>query len=136
MDKLTSGKLAKLTNINVESIRFYERKKLLPKPLRSESGYRLYSQDDVHKIIFIKKAQQLGFTLKEIKDLLNLRIDEDNSCADVQELIGEKIEEIEFKIREMKKIKSALSGLNRLCSTNDLGHECPLLLELNKINFL
>lgn len=136
MDKLTSGKLAKLTNINVESIRFYERKNLLPKPLRSDSGYRLYSQDDVHRIIFIKKAQQLGFTLKEIKELLNLRIDENNSCADVQELIEEKILEIEFKIKEMKKIKSALIGLDRLCTSNDLGNGCPLLLELGKNYFL
>lgn len=131
MDKLTSGKLAKLANINVESIRFYERKGLLPKPSRSASGYRLYSQVDVKRIKFIKKSQELGFTLKEIKELLSLRVDENNTCADIQEIIIEKINEIESKITELKKIDKTLKEMQRLCSTNELEKECPFLNLLN-----
>lgn len=132
MEKLTSGKLAKMAGINIESIRFYERKGLLPKPKRSDSGYRLYAMDDVKRIQFIKNAQNLGFTLREIKDLLNLRIDEHNLCADVQKLIIEKINEIELKIKEMKKIDKTLKEMQKLCSTNELEKECPFLDILDK----
>ncbi len=133
MDKITSGKLAKLANVNIESIRFYERKGLMPKPMRSDSGYRLYSEDDVHRIKFIKKAQGLGFTLREIKDLLNLRIDDNTSCEDVQEIIVQKMNEIEIKIKEMKKINKTLKEMQNLCSTNKLERDCPFLDLLNKV---
>jgi len=132
MEKLTSGKLAKMAGINIESIRFYERKGLMPKPIRSDSGYRLYAIDDVKRIKFIKKAQKLGFTLKEINELLNLRIDEHNTCADVQMLIIKKTKEIELKIKEMKKIDKTLKEMQKLCSTNELEKECPFLDILNK----
>lgn len=133
MEKLTSGKLAKSANVNIESIRYYERKGLMPKPVRSDSGYRLYSENDVHRIKFIKKAQGLGFTLKEIKDLLDLRIDEENSCEDVQIIIAKKIDDIDNKIKELRKINNTLKGMQKLCSTNELESECPFLNLLNLI---
>ena len=88
MSGLTSGELAKQGGINLESIRFYEKQGLLPRAPRTRSGYRLFALDDVRRVRFIKRAQDLGFSLREIKELLALRLDRNTSCAGVRTVMS------------------------------------------------
>lgn len=78
---MTAGQLAKKANVKKETLRYYERRGLLNKPPRTDSGYRQYSQDAVSRIMFIKRAQKLGFSLKEISELLSLRVDKHTTCG-------------------------------------------------------
>ena len=132
MENLTVGKLAKKVGINLETIRYYENIKLMPKPKRTDSGYRIYFKNDLDRLKFIKKSQQLGFTLKEIKELLFLRVDEETTCNDLQKIAEHKIEEVNFKIKELNKIKKALKTLASQCHENGPKSECPILENLEK----
>lgn len=128
--ELTVGKLAKQAGVNLQTIRYYERRKLIPAPQRSSSGYRQYKFDMVRRVLFIKRAQELGFSLREIQELLNLRLTSRNTCSDVRQKAERKIEEIEKKIHSLKKMKGALSKLKAQCGelpeTKNM-MECPLL---------
>ena len=128
--ELTVGKLAKQAGVNLQTIRYYERRKLIPAPQRSSSGYRQYPSDMVRRIVFIKRAQELGFSLREIQELLNLRLTSTNKCSDVREKAEGKIDEIEKKIHSLKRMKLALSKLKVQCgdarSTKKM-MDCPLL---------
>lgn len=84
MESLTTGQLARKAHVNVETLHYYERRGLMPEPPRRESGYRQYSEGDVARIQFIKRAQDLRFSLKEIAELLSLRVDPHTTCADVK----------------------------------------------------
>ena len=84
MDRLTIGEVAEEANVNIETLRYYERRGIVPKPPRSVSNYRLYPEETVKRVLFIKSAQELGFTLKEIKQLLSLRASPRARCGDVQ----------------------------------------------------
>lgn len=101
---LTVSKVARAANVAVPTLRFYERARLLPKPARSAANYRVYSEDAVGRIRFIRRAQQLGFTLSEIRDILNLRVSGERSCAEVRELAEAKIAEIRARIRSLHTI--------------------------------
>jgi MerR family mercuric resistance operon transcriptional regulator len=116
MESLTIGRLAKEAKVNVETLRYYERRGLIPKPPLPRSGYRRYSQDIISRIHFIKRAQELGFTLKEISELLNLGVDPGTTCADVKKRAEIKIADIEGKIRTLESIKKALTRLVALCT--------------------
>lgn len=108
METVTIGQLARRAQVHVETVRYYERRGLLPQPIRQWSGYRQYSQDDVTRLRFIKHAQRLGFSLKEIAELLSLRVDPDTSCRDVKHRAEAKLADIEEKIRTLEQIKNAL----------------------------
>ena len=110
-------------------MRFYERVGLLPKPTRTASNYRLYPEEAVTRIRFIRRAQQLGFTLKEIKDLLELRVSRRTSCAQVRAHAESKMTDIEERIRSLRQMKRALTKLAHECETQSGGH-CPLLMHL------
>lgn len=127
MDTLTRGEVAKLSGIGAEAIRFYENEGLISKPKRSESGYRLYSHQDVKRIQFIKQAKELGFSLKEIQELLALRVTPKNSCHNVKELALHKIETIEDKIRNLHRVKRALKKLVQSCRGKGPTSDCPIL---------
>lgn len=131
MKSLTIGQLAKKAQVNVETIRYYERRGLLPEPPRRESGYRQYSESDLARIRFIKRAKELGFSLKEILELLSLRIDPKTTCADVKERAELKISDIEGKIRALQSMKRALTKLAALCRGRGPTSECPILEMLN-----
>ena len=133
--ELTVGKLAEFADVNVETIRFYERKGLMPKPLRKPSGYRLYSQDDVKRLQFIVHAKDLGFSLREIKELLELRIDAESSCDDVREQAETKIADIERKIADLQRIHEVLCQLAAACRVKDPTSECPILEALDQALF-
>ena len=127
MEIFTTKQLAEKAGVINETIRYYERKGLLPPPARSASGYRQYTNDDLKRMLFIKMAKEHGFTLKEIKELLDLRVSENSTCNDVREIAQHKIEIIEEKIRELKQIKKALTHLMDSCHLQDPADECPII---------
>src|SRR4051812_14945289 len=108
MKPLTIGTLAKASGVGVQTVRFYERKGLLPKPARRESGYREFSPEDATRIRFIKHAQELGFTLKEIRELFELNTRPRAGCADVKSRAELKLAEIEEKLGMLKKMRKSL----------------------------
>jgi MerR family mercuric resistance operon transcriptional regulator len=127
MKTLTIGRLAKKVNVNIETIRYYERRGLIPEPPRSESGYRHYSQDSVARIRFIIHAKELGFSLKEVSELLSLRVDRYNTCNDVKRMAEVKITDIEEKVRALLDMKNALMKLKAECNGRGPVGECPIL---------
>jgi len=129
---LTIGKLANAAGVGVETIRFYEREGLLPKPPRKRSGYRQYPPDAVARVLFIRRAKELGFTLKEITELLELRIDPDKSCADVRALAKAKIVDVEEKMADLARIRAALEKLAKACRGKGPTSECPILDAIEK----
>ena len=132
MASLTIGQLAKRAEVGVETVRFYERKALLAEPDRRPSGYRQYGEEVVHRLRFIKRAKELGFTLNEIKELLSLRIDPSTTCADVKNQAEEKIGDIQAKIRTLQRMKKALVKVTKACSGRGGTSECPILEALDK----
>ena len=133
MGNLTIGQLARQAEVNVETVRYYERRGLIPEPPRRSSGYRQYSKDFVLRIRFIKRAQELGFSLKEIKELLVLRVGSETACDDVRKQAKLKITDIEAKIQILQRMKQTLDGLVRACEVNELTSECPILKALDEM---
>lgn len=127
MESLTIGRLAKQAGVNVETIRFYEREGLVKTPARSAAGYRQYSTDAVRRIQFIRRAKDLGFTLKEIAGLLALQAKPGVTCADVRERAQHKIEDIRGRIDTLKRMHAALEKLVNECSGRGPITECPIL---------
>jgi MerR family mercuric resistance operon transcriptional regulator len=126
-ETLTIGKLAQFSNVNVETIRFYERKGILKQPVK-QGSFRKYPKDYITRIRFIKRSQELGFTLNETKEFLDLKIKNQAKCDDVLLKTEHKIEEIEKKIKDLKKMKKSLLSLADCCV--DRGQplsECPIL---------
>ena len=123
----TIGQVAKLSSVGVETVRFYERKGLITEPPRKESGYRQYPQDAIRRIQFIRSAKELGFSLKEISELLSLRVEPGASCADVRKKAVDKISDVKMKIGKLKKIKIALTALASICNGRGPTSECPIL---------
>src|SRR6266704_6483852 len=115
VDGLSRGELAKQGHVNFETIRFYEQEGLLPKPPRTDSGYRQYPAA-VRQLQFIKRGKELGFSLQEIRELLDLRVKPSGSCADVCRKAQAKIDDVEEKIRHLRKIRKALAGITATCS--------------------
>jgi Hg(II)-responsive transcriptional regulator len=134
---MASYKISQIANeagVNVETLRYYERIKIMPPPERKKSGYRVYSKQDLKRLFFIKRTKELGFTLNEIKELLELRINPESTCGDVLAKATEKMVAIDQKIRELKQIKQALSVLAASCSGKGPSGECPILDALEQEN--
>jgi Hg(II)-responsive transcriptional regulator len=131
MNRLTIGNLANQANVNVETIRYYERRRLLPEPPRTRAGYRLYHTDTVRLIRFIKHAQELGFSLNEIKELLALRATPGASSADVRKRAEAKLNHIEEKLRVLQEMKNTLMQITKTCPGRGLIGECPILQSLD-----
>jgi MerR family mercuric resistance operon transcriptional regulator len=132
MKPLSIGQVAQQAGIGVETVRFYERQGLLEEPARKESGYRQYQEDVVARLRFIKRAKELGFSLKEIKELLALRVDPDTTCAEVKGRALAKIADVEEKIQDLQRIKRALTKLTAVCRGSGPTSECPILDALNE----
>ncbi len=135
MDFMSRSQLAQAVGVNIETLRYYERRGLIPEPKRRASGYRLYSPDYVKRIHFIQKAKTLGFTLEEIKALLQLRVAGDTTCDQVREKAERKTAEIERKISELQKMQSALKNLASSCRGGGPSGDCPFLDALESENF-
>ena len=127
---LSIGKLARQARVNVQTIRYYERRGLLRDPERTASNYRVYGGDTLRRVRFIKRAQELGFTLNEIKELLELRASPRSCCAVVRQRSEAKIRDIDGKVRALKAMRQALERLVRACSGRGPVTECPILESL------
>lgn len=117
MEAMTIGKLADLAGVGVETVRFYQRKKLLREP-KAIGAFRTYNEDDAQRIIFIKKAQELGFILSEVKELLELNTKPKVTCGAVKSKTLAKIEEIKTKISDLERMKSSLEKLACACDAS------------------
>lgn len=133
---LTRSQVAKAVQINVETLRYYEKRGLIKEPPRSASGYRLFPHDTIERIQFIKRAQELGFTLEEIKHMIALSEEpEKYEAVEIQNFTNEKITEIKEKIRDLMRMQVALEELAELCPGE--GHpisECPIIKSLTEGN--
>jgi len=136
METLSIGQVARRAGVGVETVRFYEREGLLEAPPRRASGYRQYSEQVVKRIHFIKRAQQLGFSLKEITDLLLLRVDGQTSCEEAKQRTEAKIAEVERKLVELQHMRQALLRVAALCTGRGPASACPMLDALDQQEML
>ena len=128
---LTIGQVARAANVHVETLRYYERRGLIAKPPRSPALYRHYPEDAVPRVQFVKHAQDLGFSLREIRELLSLRAAPRARCADVKRRAETKIQEIDGKIRALKAMRRALMRLVSQCDGKLPALACPILESLD-----
>lgn len=130
---MTIGEVADRAGVNVQTIRFYERKKLVLPASRNQSGYRQYTDDAVRRVLFIKHAQDIGFSLKEIETLLSLQVVPDSTCGDVKAHAEEKIRDVDAKIRKLQEMKAALGKLIQKCDEKAPVSECPIIEALEEV---
>lgn len=124
---LTIGELARRASVGLSTVRFYERAGLVPPPARTEANYRVYPDEAVTRLHFIRRAQRLGFTLEEIKGLLELRVNRRTPCADVRARAEAKIADIEARIHSLRQMGRALAKFASDCEKHSDGAGCPLL---------
>ena len=127
MKPLTIGEVARQAGVGVETVRFYERQGLLAEPQRRASGYRQYDHEAVAVLRFIRRAKELGFTLKEIKALLALRLDGTATRAEVREQARAKVADIEARIADLGRMRDVLTKLIKKCHGNGSASGCPIL---------
>jgi MerR family transcriptional regulator, copper efflux regulator len=128
MKTMTISKIAKEAGVGVETIRFYERKGLVDQPPKPQSGgFRVYPAEAAERIRFIRQAQELGFSLREIKELLSLRTDPATDCADVRERAQTKLDEVKRKVAQLKRIQAALEQLITACPGQGALQVCSII---------
>ena len=121
------GDFAERAGVNVQTVRYYERRELLREPDRTDSGYRSYEEQDLLRLRFILRAKELGFTLSEVAELLDLRVDPDRSAADVRVRALEKIRKTDSKIEDLQQIRAALQRVVSACDAHGSPEECALM---------
>ncbi len=126
------GEVAKAAGVGIDAVRFYEREGLLPEPDRRPSGYRDYSPDAVLGLRFIRRAKELGFSLKEISELLSISREQDATAGDVKKLAEEKLADLEDKIRSLQRMKKALREVAESCPGRGPTSDCSILRSLTE----
>ena len=126
----TIGQLAKAVSVNIQTVRYYERLRLLGPSARRPSGYRIYGEDEKQRLRFIKNAQALGFTLQEIAELLKLSVTSTARCGDVQRRAQAKLTHVEAKVRDLQALARSLRNLIRTCRAGQPTEQCPILTSL------
>ena len=134
METLTIGRVAKRAGVPIDTVRYYERRGLIPRPQRTASGYRDFPGETVQQIRFIKRAQELGFALEEIQGLLALRLSGRAKCADVMHVAEHKLKLIEDKITDLRAMRRALKKLVASCHTESSILECPIIENLEQVS--
>ena len=124
---MSIGALSKESGVGIETIRYYERIGLLTPQERKASGYRVFNSDSFETLRFLKHAQELGFSLAEIKDLLRLRANKESRCEDVQARASKHLQDVEEKIKKLESIQTVLSKLIRQCRSKKTSDSCPIL---------
>jgi len=124
---LTIGQVATAADVNIQTIRYYERRGLFPSPRRTPTGYRQYADEAVARLRFIKHAQELGFSLNEIQDLLGLRVRHGAACDVVERKTRQKIEVVHQRIRDLQRMKRTLERLAASCAARRATDDCPIL---------
>jgi len=127
LPSMSIGQVAAAAAVNIQTVRYYERRGLLSSARRTPSGYRQYNEDAVARLRFIKHAQELGFSLKEIDELLALRVRRGSACDAVERKTRQKIDLVEQRIRDLERIKRTLQKLADACAARELTQECPIL---------
>ena len=128
---LTTGEVADQAGVNLQTVRYYERRGLIPEPPRSAGGFRQYGPDAVRRIRFVKRAQELGFSLDEIDGLLALRGDADGQAAEVREIALAKADDIAGKIRDLERMRVSLAALAAACAGRGSTQDCSILHALD-----
>ena len=128
---ITIGKLADLSDVSIETIRYYQKINLFEEPEKPLNGYRLYTSDHIQQLKFIKKAQRLGFTLHEVSELLEIG---SGKCSDVRQKALIKRNQISQQISELKALESTLNELIDACAHSENTHHCPIIKSLSDIN--
>lgn len=129
---LTIGQLARTAGVHVETIRYYERRGLVPSPRRTRSGYRQYTDEAVARVRFIRRSKELGFSLKEIRELLGLRARHAAACEAVEGRARQKVAVVERKIEELERLRDTLARLADSCARREPTAECPILESLEE----
>lgn len=124
--RLTRGVVSKLTGCNIETLRYYERAGLMPDPARSEGGHRIYTDDQVRRLMFIRRCRQLGFTVEQIRELLRLVDGGDYTCAEVRVITIDHLDDVGRKIADLRKIQTTLRDMAAECDGGDVP-ECPIV---------
>lgn len=124
---MTIGEVAARAGIPTPTVRYYERRGLIEAPPRTAAGYRQYSSKTTERLRFIKRAQELGFTLEEIRELLELRVEDPESCPVVEARARDKIAQVRGKIRDLRRMETVLDKLAASCRTREPTAECPML---------
>jgi MerR family transcriptional regulator, copper efflux regulator len=124
---LTIGQVANAADVNIQTIRYYERRGLFPTPRRTPSGYRQYAGDAVARLRFIRHAQELGFSLKEVQELLGLRVRHGAACDTVERKTRQKIAVVRQRIRDLQRMKRTLERLASACTARRPTDDCPIL---------
>lgn len=127
MESLTIGQVARRAEVGVQTVRYYEREGLLPEPARRPSGYREYPAGMVRRLLFIRRAKELGFSLREIKELLALRVDPGCTCGEIKNTALAKVADVDRKIASLHRIRGALLDLADACPGDGPTSDCPIL---------
>jgi len=126
MDALTRGQVARAAGVNLETVRYYERLRLLPKAPRSRAGWRLFPPESIARVRFVKQAQNLGFSLREIRELMALQADPDADLADIRAKAVAKVAEIDAKIEVLRTMRDTVERLTRRCPPRGKPDDCPI----------
>lgn len=130
---MTIGELAHKAGVNVQTVRYYEREGLLPEAHRwPDSGYRDFDDDALLRLRFIRSAKDLGFTLREIKELIEMRVLPGESCTEVRQLIGAKVADLDRRMKEMRRLRRVLVKLDAACGSRTDRRNCPALWALER----
>lgn len=127
-----TSELANKAGVNKETVRFYEKKGLLSEPVRTEAGYRQFSQKDIERLVFIKNAKELGFSLSEIKELLAIADGDIYKCSDVRQIAESKLDHINNQLKHLNKLKRTLTKLVTECQRAKTIKYCPIIESLSK----
>lgn len=127
MGLYTIGQLAKRASVNIQTIRFYEKKGILKPVERRESGYRLYDDECFKQLGFILRSKELGFSLQEISELLDLRFPSSQNCDAVKNKVHQKLADVRSKITQLKQLESTLKSLAQDCESRSIPDKCPII---------
>lgn len=128
---LTISRLAQSSGVGIDTVRYYERNGLLPEPPRRASGYRAYRDEDVQRLRFIRRAKQLGFSLEEIRGLLQLSQQNEQGVPGVHATAAARLAELNARIAELERVRDGLRQLVQACPGHGTPHECPILRALS-----
>lgn len=126
MNEFTIGELSRLTEVNIETIRYYEKIGIMPHPPRNSSGYRVYSTPHLERLSFVRRSRELGFSQPEVRKLLTLVDEHQYTCAEVRDMTARQLVTVQNKINDLQKMEVALTKMVGECAGGDIP-ECPII---------
>jgi Cd(II)/Pb(II)-responsive transcriptional regulator len=129
---LKIGELSKRTGCSIQTIRYYERERLLPTAQRSEGNFRLYDEQTLQHLSFIKRCRNLDISLNEIKELIQIKVSPNQQCGDINQIFDNHVQQVEFKIKELNKLKIQLEDLRQSCTDKQTVQKCGIIQKLSQ----